>query len=273
MNDKEKNNVCDMSKIGEKSNVAKKTYFSLDLSKLSIVESEPHIVFIDLEQNFKSGILQFDYELDNAELELFAVGCMIEFSKVNFRSCSRPRLGFSFLNNAMFGYPPTAPKAKDFDLIYTFMYVTVDTCRHWVVLGVNKKDRCIHFMDMNNLDPGIALKQMQHLLVYIGELTASEAEEVDEYGEFIGQKNKRYEIVSNDIPTLTDENDNACGIYAFMAFYNIVWEYVQNYKENVPKHSLFQMPEFDYGSNVREKAFEYWIKAAVVVNNHVHNQK
>jgi hypothetical protein len=83
MNDKEKNNVYDMSKIGEKSNVAKKTlhhdnnYFSLDLSKFSIVESEPHIVFIDLEQNFKSGMLQFDYELDKAELELVVVGCMM----------------------------------------------------------------------------------------------------------------------------------------------------------------------------------------------------
>ena len=278
MDDKELNKMHDTAKIDEQRTSSKETqddenYFVLDLSEFNIVESE-HMVFIDLEQNFKSGILQFDYELDDAELGLFAVGCMMEFSKVNFRSCSRPRLGFSFLNYAWSEYPPTVPKAKDFDLIYTFMNITVDTGGHWILLGVNKKDRCIHFMDMNNLDPEIALKQMQHLLVYIGELTVSEAEEVDEYGGFIGQKDNCYEIVCKIMPTsLTDNKDNACGIYAFMAFYNIVWEYVQDYKENLPKDSLFRMPEFEYESNVREKAFEYWLKAAYVVNKHVHDQR
>jgi len=276
MDDEELNNIHDMAKTGEQRTGSKETqddkkYFSLDLSEFDIVESE-YVVFIDLKQNFKSGILQFDYELDDAELGLFAVGCMMEFSKVNFRSCSRPRLGFSFLNYAWSDGPSTAPEAKEFDLIYTFMNIRVDTGRHWILLRVNKMERCIHFTDMNNSNPGIALKEIQHFLVYIGELTMSEAEQVDEDG-FIGPKNNCYEVVCDIMPTLTDNKDNACGIYTFMAFYNNVLEYVQYYKENVPKDSLFQMPEFEYDSNVREKAFEYWLKAAFVVRSHLQNQK
>ena len=34
-----------------------------------------------------------------------------------------------------------------------------------------------------------------------------------------------------------------------------------------------KMPEFDYGSNVREKAFQYWLKATFVVRSHLQNQK
>jgi len=41
-------------------------------------------------------------------------------------------------------------------------------------------NREIHFMDSNNANPGIALTEIQHLLVYIGVLTVSEAEQVGE---------------------------------------------------------------------------------------------
>jgi len=76
-----------------------------------------------------------------------------------------------------------------------------------------------------------------------------------------------------DISTTTHDNDNkACGIYTFMSFFNILKEYVEHYPDNIPKDSLFRMPYFEYGANVWEKSFNYWLKAAYVVHNHVHEQ-
>jgi len=143
------------------------------------------------------------------------------------------------MNNAWSDYPSTAPETKDFSCIYTFMNINVHTGGHWILLGVNKMDQYIHFMDSNNANPGIALKEIQHLLVYIGELTVSEAEQVDDDGT-IGPKDNCYKIGWDVIPNSTDDKDNkACGIYTFMVFYNIVMQYVEHYAENIPKDSLF----------------------------------